>query len=101
MLARLIELFRENRAVRDFTVTGLMIICGGVVASHILATGLAGASGAIASLSTPAKQQPQQNIVTRQIIRSVLDDDIVTGTTSKPSTIILDPCTGEQKLPSR
>ena len=100
MLGRVIELFRENRAVRDFTVTGVMIVCGGLVASHILATGLAGASGAIASLSASTKLQPQPNLVTRQVIRSVLDDDIVTGT-AKPSMIILDPCTGEQKLPPR
>ncbi len=100
MLGRLITFFRENRAVRDFSITGTMIVLGGLAASHILASGLQNASGALSSLTMTAKTEQPTPTITRQVIRSVLDDDIITGTSKNPP-ILLDPCSGEQKLPPR
>ncbi len=96
MLRDEMDFFREHRAIRDFSVTGTMIVCGALVAGHLLANGLP----ASAVSSIVASVRPHEPAI-RQTMRSVLDDDIVTGSAKAPQSIILDPCTGEQKMPVR
>lgn len=96
MLARTLELFREHRAVRDFTMVGALIVFGGVVASHMIAVGLEKAPVEIATLAHGGTASGRAT--THEEIRSVLDDNVTTGAIGARN-IILDPCTGEQKMP--
>jgi hypothetical protein len=102
MLDQLSDFFREHRAVRDFSITGSLIVCGGLLMGHVMATGLpvnlGGPSMMIAAVKPQVNPAPASS---RAIIRSVLDDDVTTGSVNRPQSIILDPCTGEQKLPQR
>jgi hypothetical protein len=97
MLGRIVDFMGTHRAVRDFAFTGALIICGGVLASHLLAAGIAGAPGRIATLSHSL--QGVSKVAPHEEIRSVLDDDILTGSVSRGRIVVLDPCTGEQKTP--
>lgn len=95
MLSRLVDFMGEHRAVRDFAFTGAMIIFGGVLASHLLAAGIAQAPGQIAALTNSMKGA--STLAPHQEIRSVLDDDIMTGSISRGRIVRLDPCTGAEK----
>lgn len=99
MLARVMDFMGEHRAVRDFAFTGTMIIFGGVLASHLLAAGIAEAPGQIATLTN--KAQGTSKLGPHEEIRSVLDDNILTGSVSRARIVHLDPCTGEEKMPPR
>jgi len=100
MIHRLIDLFQEHKAVRDFALTGSVIVLGGLAFAHLLATTLQKVPAEVAAFSVQVAPgqaaQGQGSSRSRQVIRSVLDDDLLTGSTSR-QTIVLDPCTGEQK----
>ena len=95
MLSRLVDFMGEHRAVRDFAFTGAMIIFGGVLASHLLAAGIAEAPGQVAALTNSV--QATAKLGPHEEIRSVLDDNIMTGSVSRGRIVHLDPCTGEDK----
>jgi hypothetical protein len=95
MLGRLVDFMAEHRAVRDFAFTGAMIVFGGVLASHLLAAGIAQAPGQIAALTNSV--QGAAKLGPHEEIRSVLDDNILTGSVSRSRIVHLDPCTGEEK----
>lgn len=95
MLGRFMDFMGEHRAVRDFAFTGTMIIFGGVLASHLLAAGIAEAPRQIATLTN--KAHGASTPVLHDEVRSVLDDDITTGSISRGRIIHLDPCTGAEK----
>jgi len=95
MLDRFVDFMAEHRAVRDFAFTGTMIVFGGVLASHLLAAGIAQAPGQVAALTNSV--QATAKLGPHEEIRSVLDDNIMTGSVSRGRIVHLDPCTGEDK----
>jgi hypothetical protein len=99
MLSRITNAFLEHRAIRHFTMAGFVIVMGGITGAHVIARAIETAPSqfslgrqTVATLEKPATTR------TYTTTRSVLDDDLVTGTTGGLRTpFVLDPCTGEQK----
>jgi hypothetical protein len=86
---------RSNKLLRDLLGTGLAIIALSFGALTMINAGLDQLRENRNSLPPLVTHAPaQRDIPTRTVTRSVLDDNITTGSI-RP--IILDPCTGKEK----
>jgi hypothetical protein len=88
---------RSNKLLRDMLLSSALVavVCVGAMSA------LSGALGTmkLARQPLPQKVQTAQNAGSGQtttIVRSILDDAVLTGSVGG-RTIILDPCTGKEK----
>jgi hypothetical protein len=90
---------RSNKLLRDFIMAGFAIVAVSMGAFLTISTAVDSLRDSASLVSLPPKitraqdrQEPQLTTITR----SVLDDNLTTGSLSyRP--IILDPCTGKEK----
>jgi hypothetical protein len=91
---------RSNKLLRDFMGAGLAIVAFSFGALLMVNAGLDHLRQTRGLISLPPKisrlpDAPDNSI--RTVTRSVLDDNLTTGSLGSVRPIILDPCTGKEK----